>query len=244
MTDVTIDPDARLGDLVESTPDFAVAFESLDIDYCCGGDRTLSEVCADRDLAVETVRDRLEATLDDAGDTAPEWNSPTQLANVIVWEHHRPLRRDLPDLEALAEKVARVHGDTHPELRDVEAEFHELKADLLEHVDEEEQVAFPVIKKLDTGTELTATEREDLLAELESLEDDHDETATRLERLNDLTDGYEPPEDACRSYRELFRRLEELERDAHMHVHRENNVLFPTAAALLEEEYGIESPSG
>ncbi|SFB68827.1 regulator of cell morphogenesis and NO signaling [Halobiforma haloterrestris] len=246
MTNVSIDSDASLGDLVESNPEFAPVFESLGIDYCCGGTQSLSAACEANDLEIEAVRERLEGALtDDANDTAPEWNSLTQLANVIVWEHHRPLRTDLPDLEALVEKVARVHGDSHPELREVEAEFRELKADILEHVDEEERIAFPIVKKLDTGAELTADERDDLLAEIESLEDDHDETAARLERLHDLTDGYEPPEDACMSYREMLRRLEELERDTHMHVHRENNVLFPKAAALLEEAYGVRpSPSG
>lgn len=234
MQQTTVDPDAQLGELVASNPEYARVFESLDVDYCCGGDKSLATACEEAGLALETVHERLDVAEDD-GDGEPEWDSPTQLANVIVWEHHRPLRRRLSELEALVAKVADVHGDTHPELRDVEREVTELVDDMFHHIDDEEQNAFPIIKKLDTGTELTAAEREHIEDEIEHLEEEHAETAARLERINDLTDGYAVPEDACASYRSMLDRLADLERDTHMHVHRENNVLFPKAEALLAE---------
>ncbi|RKD88086.1 iron-sulfur cluster repair di-iron protein [Halopiger aswanensis] len=238
MESVQIDPDAQLGELVASNPEYARVFESLDIDYCCGGATSLATACEEADLALERVAERLdaaEAADDGASDREYEWDSPTQLANVIVWDHHRPLRRNLPDLEALVEKVADVHGDSHPELRDVEREVTALVDDMFHHIDDEEQNAFPIVKKLDTGTELTAAERAHIEDEIEHLEEEHAETADRLERINDLTDGYAVPEDACASYRSMLERLEALERETHMHVHRENNVLFPKAEALLAE---------
>ncbi|AEH36562.1 iron-sulfur cluster repair di-iron protein [Halopiger xanaduensis] len=234
MEHVQFDPDARLGDLVASNPEYARVFESLDIDYCCGGATSLATACEEADLALERVAERLDGA-DGAPDREHEWDSPTQLANVIVWDHHRPLRRNLPDLEALVEKVADVHGDSHPELQEVESEFQDLVDDMFHHIDDEEQNAFPVIKKLDTGADLTADERARIEDEIDHLEAEHSETADRLERINDLTDGYAVPEDACASYRRMLERLENLERDTHMHVHRENNVLFPKAADLLAE---------
>ena len=45
--------------------------------------------------------------------------------------------------------------------------------------------------------------------------------------LRELNDGYTPPADGCGSYETLSRGLAELESDTHLHVHKENNVLFP-----------------
>ncbi|WP_049922442.1 iron-sulfur cluster repair di-iron protein [Halopiger djelfimassiliensis] len=230
----TIDPERQLGQLVEDNPDFARVFESLDIDYCCGGTVSLATACADAGLEVADVCDRLEAARSEGDGRERGWESLTQLANLIVWEHHRYLRTELPELEALVEKVARVHGDAHPSLRKVETEFRDLAAELSTHIDDEEQTAFPIIKKLDTGVELTVAERETLWEEIDQLEADHDETAARLERLEELTDGYAVPDDACTSYRSMLDRLAELERNTHMHVHRENNVLFPKAESKLD----------
>ncbi|GAB3668340.1 iron-sulfur cluster repair di-iron protein [Halopiger thermotolerans] len=235
MQQATVDPDAQLGELVASNPEYARVFESLDIDYCCGGDKSLATACEEAGLALETVHERLDAADEADGDREHEWDSPTQLANVIVWDHHRPLRRELPELEALVEKVADVHGDSHPELREVEAEFAALVEDMFHHIDDEEQNAFPIIKKLDAGTDLTADERTYIEDEIDHLEDEHAETADRLERINNLTDGYAVPDDACASYRHMLERLADLERETHMHVHRENNVLFPKAAAMVDE---------
>lgn len=238
MEHVSVDPDAQLGDLVASNPEYARVFESLGVDYCCGGKMSLATACEEADLALERVVERLDAAAeaDESGaDREYEWDSPTQLANVIVWDHHRPLRRELPDLEALVEKVADVHGDAHPELRDLEREVAALVEDMFHHIDDEEQNAFPIIKKLDAGTELTADERDYIEDEIDHLEEEHAETAARLERIDDLTDGYAVPDDACASYRRMLERLADLERDTHMHVHRENNVLFPKAAAMLDE---------
>ena len=230
-----IDPDAPFGELVESNPEFARVFESFDIDYCCGGDASLAAACDEAGLELEAVRDRLAAAREADDGVEREWNSPTQLANLIVWEHHRYLRNELPNLEELVRKVADVHGDTHPSLREVESEFAKLADEMTDHIADEEQNGFPIIKKLDDGVELTAEERATLREEIEGFEADHDETAARLERLNELTAGYAVPEDACASYRSMLNRLAELERNTHMHVHRENNVLFPRAEELLAE---------
>lgn len=72
--------------------------------------------------------------------------------------------------------------------------------------------------------------------ELEHYEADHDETAEYLYRIAELTNGYEVPSDACPTYEATLSRLETLEEDTHMHVHRENNVLFEEAKSLLQAE--------
>ncbi|RQG94363.1 iron-sulfur cluster repair di-iron protein [Natrarchaeobius chitinivorans] len=245
MQTTAVDPDAELAVLVETNLAYARAFESLGLDYCCGGDRSLAAACDEADLELESVLERLERarTNDGAPDARStegaanrdtDWDSLTQLANLIVRDHHEYLRDELPELRALVEKVARVHGEGHPELRDLEATVDDLAAEMAEHIVDEEVGAFPLIKKVDDDRPLTDAEESRLREEIDALEDDHDETAAALERIVDLTDGYAVPEEACGSYRSMLERLERLEHNTHLHVHRENNVLFTRAETLLE----------
>ncbi|MEJ7798972.1 MAG: hypothetical protein WKF60_00535 [Ilumatobacter sp.] len=50
--------------------------------------------------------------------------------------------------------------------------------------------------------------------------------------MRELTDGYTTPPDGCASYTALFAGLEALEFDTHLHIHKENNLLFPTVVDL------------
>ena len=151
----------------------------------------------------------------------------------MISAHHDYLREELPVLGSLIEKVNGVHGENHPELRDVEAEFRNLAAEMHDHIDEEEQELFPVVGRLDRGESLADEEATRLREAVWTFEEDHTATADRLDRIAELTDGYAVPEDACPSYRSMLDRLERLERDTHMHVHKENNVLFPRAEEQL-----------
>lgn len=224
MTGLT--PDARVADLVLEQPGRARVFERLGIDYCCGGDTPLSSACAERGLDVDSVLAEL--------DTAPgapderDWSTATlaELSAHIVDEHHGYLREELPLLRALVEKVARVHGDRHPELADVHSTFAALADELEHHLAEEEDAVFPTLVALEAGTPVALDEP------IAHMVREHEEVATGLERLRELTAGYEPPSDACTSYRAMLDRLRALETDTHRHVHKENNILFRRAGAL------------
>jgi regulator of cell morphogenesis and NO signaling len=230
-----IDPNRTLASLVEESRTRARVFESLGLDYCCGGDQTLATACEEAGLDVDTVRDRVaEASTQTDGDaTTYEWNDLEDLADHVVDVHHDYLREELPKLEDIVGTVADVHGESHPELREVEAEFRELATEMREHIDEEEAELFPVVGKLDRGEDLSAEEVERLRETIRTFEEDHAATADRLERIADLTDDYAVPDDACPSYRSMLERLDHLERDTHMHVHKENNVLFAKASDQL-----------
>jgi regulator of cell morphogenesis and NO signaling len=233
MTD--IDPERTLASLVEETPAYARAFESLGLDYCCGGDRTLAAACDRDDLDVDEVHDRLAEARDRSDGHAADydWDGLEDLADHVVDTHHDYLREELPKLEDIVEVVADVHGEDHPELRDVEAEYRALAAEMRDHIDEEEEELFPVVGKLDRGERLPADQTERLREAIRAFEEDHAATADRLERIAGLTDDYAVPEDACPSYRSMLERLDQLECDTHMHVHKENNVLFERAGERL-----------
>jgi len=230
-----IDPNSTLASLVEESPACARVFESLGLDYCCGGDQTLATACEKERLDVDDICDRLAEARDRSdGDAADhEWNDLGDLADHVVDAHHDYLREELPKLGDIVKTVADVHGENHPELRDVEAEYRELTAEMREHIDEEEEELFPVVGKLDRGERLSPDEAERLREAIRTFEEDHAATADRLERIAELTDDYAVPEDACPSYQSMLERLDHLERDTHMHVHKENNVLFEHAGERL-----------
>ncbi|MDG5820558.1 iron-sulfur cluster repair di-iron protein [Natronococcus sp. A-GB7] len=232
-TTTTIDPETSLGRLVGDHPEFAAVFESLGIDYCCGGDTSLRRACTENDLELDTVVERL-ATTDSTDELAPAEASITELVDDVVETHHDYLRAELPSLERTVRKVARVHGDTHPELEAIEATFLELQEEVTHHIADEEETVFPEIRKLENGAPPTAPEEARIREAIAHLEEEHDDAAAHLEEIRTLSDGYAVPSDACTSYRNMLDRLQLLEADMHRHVHKENNVLFPRAERALE----------
>jgi regulator of cell morphogenesis and NO signaling len=124
-----IDPNRTLASLVEETPAYASAFESLDLDYCCNGDRTLTRACRQAGVDVEAVREQLVDASEHVETDEQNWETLAELAEHVVSAHHDYLREELPTLEDLVMKVDQVHGENHPELHDVAAEFRDLHGD-------------------------------------------------------------------------------------------------------------------
>jgi len=229
----SIDPDRPVGALVRENPAFARVFESVGLDFCCGGDQTLRTACTEADL--DAVREKLRDARSQSEDSGAEWESMAALIEHVIDSHHQYLREELPAFEQLAEKVRSGHAEAHPELIDVEREVLQLAEEMRQHTTEEERDVFPTIEKLDRGDTLTDEERVILDEALDDLEADHEATAEHLERIAERSDGYAVPDDACPSYQSLLERLETLEQDTHMHVHKENNVLFPRVESRLAD---------
>ena len=137
-----IDPSRTLGELVLVSPSLAAEFDQLGLDYCCGGNHSLAQVCERAGLDVSDVVARLSIVPPRA--PAP-WASlgPAELVDHIEATHHAYLWQELPRLTELADKVARVHGHRHPELADVVAVVGQLRADLEPHLLEEERRPVP-----------------------------------------------------------------------------------------------------
>ena len=228
--------DRTLGAIVTERPSTARILERYGLDYCCGGGRTLAEACADAGLDPTAL---VAALAEAAPEATPEWAGlgPVQLIEHLQTTHHVFLRAELPRLSALAAKVRDVHGGRHPELVDVADTFEQLRADLEPHLFKEEQALFPRIRWLadsdQAGSEPGASTPAGIVsAPVRVMRQEHDVAGALLARLRTLTDGYTPPEDGCPSYRLLYQGLAELEADTHLHVHIENNVLFPAAIEL------------
>lgn len=226
-----------VGDIVTRNPGLARVFEELRIDYCCGGQRPLEDACADAGVATDRVVQRLEAASNrtDHGEPDVAAMSLTGLIGHIESTHHEFLRRELPRLRRLTDKVAGVHGETDSRLTEVRDVLHDLATELESHMAKEEQMLFPMVRELDRTDGPVAFHCGSLANPIRQMEHEHDGAGDALSRLRSLTDDFTTPEWGCNTYRTMLAGLEELEGDLHRHVHKENNVLFPRA---LAEEAG------
>jgi regulator of cell morphogenesis and NO signaling len=216
---------------VTENPAAARVFDGFGLDYCCHGDRTLAVACADAGIAPDVVAGKLvdlEPGVDIGWTTLP----PPALADHIVGTHHRYLHEELPLLDALAAKVLAAHGERHRELSEVRRLVAALRADLEPHLLKEEQVLFPAIHALAEGR--TEFPFGSIANPIRMMTMEHDHAGELLEQLRAATRGYTVPADGCTSYRSLYDRLAGLEEDTHVHIHKENHVLFPDALRLAE----------
>ena len=218
---------AQVGQIAARYPLATRVFARHGIDYCCGGGRPLGEVCETKGLDADRVLDeiRTELAAPEAGAAADRWDEASlgQLIDHILERYHRPLAEELPRLEAMARKVVAVHGQKDPErLPELLSVYLALQKDLQSHMAKEERILFPMIRG---GRGATAG------SPISVIEHEHGETGTLLGRLRALTDDYRVPEGACNTWRGLWHGLEALEQDMHVHIHLENNILFPRALA-------------
>lgn len=220
--------DQILGDIVTADPSTTRILGRFGIDFCCHGQRTLGQACAADGVDADTVLAELNAT--EAGRPA-DWAEfdDTSLIAHIVSTHHRFLWDEFPRLAELVDKVARVHGPKHGELAQVREVFHQLRAGMEPHLRTEETLLFPEIS-LHAGRPGRPLSDE-VRTELAENQQEHDNAGHLLAELRELTDGYAVPADACASYTAMLAGLEDLESDIHLHVHKENNVLFPRVLA-------------
>jgi regulator of cell morphogenesis and NO signaling len=221
-----------VGELVAERPGRSRVFQAFNIDFCCQGGRTLRVACERGGLTAESVVEQLEAELTDkaAQGRNPAELPPHELAVYIVDSHHGFLRRELPRLHAMSERVAQVHGGHTPSLIEMFHVYTGMEAELASHMMKEEQVLFPAIVGMSRGEAGPST----LEGPIACMIHEHEEVGTALARLRELGHGFQPPADACNTYRALFSGLHDLEEDLHRHIHLENAVLFPAARAMAE----------
>jgi len=225
--------DRTVGELVAERPERSRIFQSFRIDFCCQGGRTVREACERHGIDPSVILAQLEAA--SSTPTAPAENPaelpPDALAVYIVERHHGFLRGELPRLHAMAKRVAQVHGGHTPSLIELFRVFDSMAAELFSHIEKEEQVLFPAIVAMSRGEPAPGN----LDGPLACMMHEHEDAGTALARLRELSRDFQPPIDACNTYRALFAGLRDLEEDLHRHIHLENSVLFPAATALAAE---------
>ena len=215
-------------------------FENLGIDYCCGGSKALQEACFAAGIPTERVVALLEEASNDTESSSEtrDWNSAplSELVAYIVTKHHAFTREELPWLNQLLVKVCAVHGEHHPELRNLEVIFRGLEVELIGPMLKEEHILFPYIEALETAVANGETGPKPLFGTVRNpvriMMQEHDDAGQALRSLREASSNYQVPPDGCTTFRMLYQALEEFEKDLHQHIHLENNILFPRAAEL------------
>ncbi|SUB88717.1 Cell wall-related protein ScdA [Porphyromonas macacae] len=227
-----------VGDIVSHDSAAAYVFDRFGIDFCCGGNRLLSEVCEKGGIRLEDVVARL---------SAPKREMPTEhlafyrwpldlLVDYVLKIYHRNWKAGALKIKDLAHKVAEVHGETHPELLEVRDLFDAALTALEEHFDKEEQILFPYIYELVQAVENKTPVPEfhcgSISFPIAVMEDDHEAEGERFKYMRKITNGFTAPQDGCASYRLLMEELDRFEQHLHRHIHLENNLIFPQAIEL------------
>ena len=215
-------------------------FEKLGIDYCCGGNKPLSEACRAANIRVDDVLDALEMAEHSARNAQKErdWNAEA-LADLIAYissTHHQFTRQELARIPALLDKVCSVHGKNHPELLTIRETFRALSEELTTHLMKEEMILFPHVIRMEEASIAKEPALPAPFGAVENpitmMEHEHDTAGNALRAMRKASNGYSAPPEACVSYQALYQALLEFETDLHRHIHLENNILFPRAIAM------------
>lgn len=225
-----------IGEIVVTFPKAAEVFKAYKIDYCCGGNRSLTTALKEQGLDETEILDKLNSSYEKIAKSKEQqsqaWQEATTgaLVDQIINKHHAYLWKELPEIGELTTLILRVHGSVHPELSKVHKLFHTIKMELEEHLTKEETIQYPAIKKyLASEAEADLNDAVEIIAELEA---EHTAAGNILKELRKITNDYKIPDDVCETFEATYTKLQELEADLFQHIHLENNILFPRLLGL------------
>ena len=221
-----------LGEIVANDFRAASLFGNAGIDFCCGGKKTLSQACNEKSLNWEDLDTELNELRNQPVAPSQDFNSwnLTFLSEYILNIHHQYVLKTLPQLVSYTQKIANVHGEHHPELIEVASLFAQVNTELLQHLAKEEEVLFPAIKAALNGDTIQA--RQTISTEINRMSGEHEFAGGAIDHISILTNNYAIPIDACNTYLVTLKLLKQFEEDLHIHVHLENNILYPKALLL------------
>ena len=236
-----IQSNQNIGELVAQDYRSAGVFKKYGIDFCCQGNRTINDACTEKLLDVEVVLNDLSEIGNVSNSSGIDFKSwPLDLlADYIEKTHHRYVEDKSPELISYLDKICEVHGENHTELYEIKDLIQQTVGNLSQHMKKEELVLFPYIRKMEkakrTGELLQKPSFGSIQNPINQMESEHSAEGDRFRSIETLSINYTPPEDACNTYRVTFAMLKEFQDDLHLHIHLENNILFPKSI-LLEKQ--------
>lgn len=229
-----LNSEITIGEIVANDFRAASIFKEVGLDFCCGGNKSLTVACKEKRANISHLSQQLETLAQTPVSGAMNFKQWTLgfLSDYIVNTHHKFVLKNLPELVFYTQKIASVHGDHHPELLEVAELFGKINKELLQHLKNEEEVLFPVIKaaEISASPQLKST----IISDVTRMQGEHEFAGGAMDKINELTNNYLIPADVCNTYRVSLKLLEQFEDDLHIHVHLENNILYPKALKLAE----------
>lgn len=241
METQTITKTGTIAEMVTNDYRTAKVFTQYGLDFCCGGKQTLEEACLKKGISLHELETALQACTKQPSHPDENYNQweLDRLVDHILEKHHSYVREALPLLEGYSSKVASVHGSTHPEVIEIYNHFRAVSHELQMHMHKEEFILFPYIKRMAEAKRnhqpLLPPPFGTIRNPIDMMEQEHAFAGNSMEAINQLSKGYIPPADACNTFRVLYAELKNFEDDLHQHIHKENNILFPGAIKMEEE---------
>jgi len=224
-----------VGQLVAEDYRTATVFKNYEIDFCCNGNKTIAEACKQKNIDTRELIEKLQQVLatNQKGNTDFTAWPLDLLADYIEKNHHRFVRKKIEEITPLLHKVVKVHGDRHPELISIQELFTESAADLTMHMQKEEKVLFPFIRQMvEAEGNSVKAHFGTVQKPIAMMNHEHDVEGERFRKISGLSNNYIPPDDACGTYKVTYALLKEFEDDLYLHIHLENNILFPEAIKM------------
>ncbi len=206
---------STISSMVIENPALVELFETLRIDYCCGGDKTLFEACQENNLSIDKTMDLIKELNPKQNENDFRTLPPDKLCDHIEQTHHKYVRELLPRINQWLNKMVSSHGTKYLPLLEA---FQDFSEELLEHMEKEEKVIFPLIRQNKTN------EIQDLCLDLRK---EHEKTGEKLQFFRKFTSNYEDTSCNCVTELLALKGLLDLEKDMHLHVFKENSLLFP-----------------
>ena len=228
----------RVKEIALSDPRARHILEDAGVDYCCGGGKSLDEACMRANVPAEAILEQLRKNSKKAETEESGWKqaSLAELTRHIRDRHHGYVRAVIPRLREMIAKVREKHGSKHREVEEIEKLFGDVAREMLMHMQKEEQILFPYIDALERSVNANSTVEPPFFRTVRnpiySMMKEHDAAGELVRQIRTQSNAYRPPEDACAAFQAAYQELQRFEEDLHLHVHLENNILFPRAISL------------
>lgn len=219
----------------------AKIFESYKIDFCCNGNKKFNDVLQAKNLDSKKIIAELVSIKGQNNNGSIDFKSlPLDLlADYIEKKHHRYIEERTPDIKQYLAKLCQVHGSNHPELFEITEQFNQSAGELAMHMKKEELILFPYIKRMVAAKLKNEKVKPPQFGTVENpikaMMSEHDVEGERFKKISGLSNNYTIPDDGCNTYHLTYSLLKEFEEDLHLHIHLENNILFPGATELEKE---------
>jgi len=218
----------------------ADVFKKHGIDFCCGGNISVKDVCAKKGISYSQITEAI-ANINTHASNNHDFDSweLSFLSDYIINTHHKYVAEASGLIIQYSDKVAKVHRHHYTEVVEINRLFHELAEELASHMQKGEMILFPYIKQLSEakkgGLEMETPHFGTIRNPINMMEEEHSGAGDILKKIAKLSNNFAPPEEACNTFRALYAKLEEFQDDLFQHIHLENNILFPKAIELEKE---------
>lgn len=230
-----------IGEMVAENYRLAAVFKKHEIDFCCNGNRSIEQACNNNTATIDSVENDIKLVIDSSGSKENVVNDFASwpldlLVSYIEKKHHHYVRKQVPVMKEYLDKLCKVHGEKHPELMEINSLFNSVGIELISHMKKEEQVLFPFIMKMVAAKEENVRSFSAPFGSVQNpismMMQEHDTEGQRFRKIKELSGNCMPPADACNTYRVAYSLLQEFEEDLHLHIHLENNILFPKSVEI------------